>query len=89
MRKLNRTWKTLWLAAAFTVTPLWSQNAGEVAEEEVFELSPFTVSTSQDVGYLSTNSTSGTSLNTPIKDLPMSSQVPKAFAFLRPILLNP
>jgi len=43
--------------------------------DEVFELSPFTVSTSGDVGYLSTNSTSGTSLNTPIKDLPMSIQV--------------
>jgi outer membrane receptor for ferric coprogen and ferric-rhodotorulic acid len=44
-------------------------------EDDVFELSPFEVSTSQDVGYLSTNSTSGTSLNTAIKDLPMSIQV--------------
>ncbi len=44
-------------------------------EGEVFELSPFEVSTSNDVGYLSTNSTSGTSLNTAIKDLPMALQV--------------
>ncbi|NDV62269.1 TonB-dependent receptor plug domain-containing protein [Puniceicoccales bacterium CK1056] len=42
---------------------------------DIFELSPFEVSTSQDVGYLSTNSTSGTSLNTAIKDLPMAIQV--------------
>lgn len=44
-------------------------------DDQIFELSPFEVSTSQDVGYLSTNSTSGTSLNTAIKDLPMSIQV--------------
>ncbi|MEX0330322.1 MAG: TonB-dependent receptor [Puniceicoccaceae bacterium] len=41
----------------------------------VFELSPFEVSTDRDVGYLSTNSTSGTSLNIAIKDLPMAIQV--------------
>ena len=54
-----------------------AQEEGPVAaaDGEVFELSPFTVSTSRDVGYLSTNSTSGTSLNTPIKDLPMAIQV--------------
>lgn len=48
---------------------------GQTGEEDVFELSPFTVTTGQDVGYLSTNSTSGTSLNTAIKDLPMAIQV--------------
>lgn len=44
-------------------------------EEDIFELSPFVVTTSRDVGYLSTNSTSGTSLNTAIRDLPMAIQV--------------
>lgn len=52
-----------------------AQEGPQADEEEVFELSPFTVSTSQDVGYLSTNSTSGTSLNMAIRDLPMSIQV--------------
>ncbi|HSH09996.1 MAG TPA: TonB-dependent receptor plug domain-containing protein, partial [Oceanipulchritudo sp.] len=47
----------------------------QAENEDVFEFSPFEVSTSQDVGYLSTNSTSGTSLNTAIKDLPMTIQV--------------
>lgn len=42
---------------------------------EVFQLSPFTVDVSQDSGYRSTNTTSGTSLNTPIKDIPMSIEV--------------
>ena len=53
----------------------WSQEATEEPEGPVYELSPFEVTTSQDVGYLSTNSTAGTSLNTAIKDLPMSIQV--------------
>jgi outer membrane receptor protein involved in Fe transport len=58
--------------------PLSAQDGtddSEPDEEMAFELSPFEVSTSSDVGYLSTNSTSGTSLNTAIKDLPMSIQV--------------
>lgn len=44
-------------------------------EGPIYTLSPFEVSTDSDVGYLSTNSTSGTSLNTAIKDLPMAVQV--------------
>ena len=47
----------------------------EGGEEDILELSPFLVSTDRDVGYLSTNSTSGTSLNVAIKDLPMAIQV--------------
>jgi len=42
---------------------------------DAYELSPFEVTTDADNGYLSTNSTSGTSLNMAIKDLPMSIQV--------------
>ena len=40
-------------------------------EDEPLVLSPFVVSTDQDKGYKATNSTSGTRLNTPIKELPM------------------
>lgn len=53
--------------------PLLAQD--EQATDEIFELSPFEVNTARDVGYLSTNSTAGTSLNTQLKDLPMSVQV--------------
>lgn len=43
--------------------------------EEILRLSPFQVVESEDVGYRATNTTSGTSLNTPIKELPMAIQV--------------
>jgi outer membrane receptor protein involved in Fe transport len=39
--------------------------------EEPLVLSPFTVTTDKDKGYKATNATSGTRLNTPIKDLPL------------------
>lgn len=50
-------------------------SSGQEANGPVFELSPFQVDTSRDVGYLSTNAVSGTSLNTAIRDLPMTIQV--------------
>jgi outer membrane receptor protein involved in Fe transport len=42
-----------------------------VDSERVFELSPFVVQTTDDRGYRSTNTTSGTSLNIAIRDLPI------------------
>ena len=45
------------------------------SDGEIFELSPFTVTTADDRGYLSTNAVSGTSLNTSIRDLPMALEV--------------
>lgn len=60
---------TLFLATAL---PLAAQDDEEFgAGGDIIELSPFIVSTDEDVGYLATNTISGTSLNTPIKDLPM------------------
>ena len=44
-------------------------------EGETITLSPFVVDASEDVGYRATNSISGTSLNTAIKDIPMSIEV--------------
>lgn len=44
-------------------------------DDEIVTLSPFVVDASGDVGYRATNTTSGTSLNTPIKDIPMSIEV--------------
>jgi outer membrane receptor protein involved in Fe transport len=44
-------------------------------EEKVIQLSPFKVTTDKDKGYRATNTTSGTRLNTAIKDLPMPIEV--------------
>jgi iron complex outermembrane receptor protein len=75
---------TLALASALAALggPIWAQqvpaSAGETAtpsEEETIILSPFEVSTSKDKGYKATNATSGTRLNTPIKDVPINLEV--------------
>jgi iron complex outermembrane receptor protein len=44
-------------------------------EPDTLILSPFTVTATQDKGYRATNSISGTRLDTPIKDLPLSLEV--------------
>lgn len=49
--------------------------ATEGDDNPVFELSPFEVSTSKDMGYLAHNSVSGTRFAVPIRDLPMSLEV--------------
>ena len=55
---------------------LWAQDEQDDEDTgEIYLLSPFTVDASGDRGYLSTNSTSGTSLNTLIKDIPMAIEV--------------
>jgi len=45
------------------------------SEDEVVQLSPFTVDTSKDVGYKAANSISGTRTNVPIAEVPMNIQV--------------
>ncbi|MDQ8183102.1 TonB-dependent receptor plug domain-containing protein [Pelagicoccus sp. SDUM812005] len=50
---------------------LYAQNAAS-DDEEVFELSPFSVDGSQDVGYLSTSSLAGTRLSTNMRDIAAS-----------------
>lgn len=56
-------------------TPIIAEEGDEKSGSEFFELSPFEVSTSQDMGYLSHNSVSGTRFAVPIRDLPMSLEV--------------
>ena len=65
------------LVAGLATLSLVSLSAQEDddAPGEIYQLSPFTVDASEDVGYRSTNTTSGTSLNTAIKDIPMSIEV--------------
>jgi iron complex outermembrane receptor protein len=47
----------------------------ETSTDETIVLSPFDVTTDKDKGYHATNATSGTRLNTEIKDLPMPLEV--------------
>ena len=59
--------------------PALAQLAPQTTEEKLkgvtVIMSPFVVQQGSDVGYRATNTTSGTSLNTLIKDLPMTIQV--------------
>jgi outer membrane receptor protein involved in Fe transport len=52
-----------------------NQGFKEETADGVLVLSPFQVSVSDNEGYRATNTTSGTSLNTAIRDLPMTIQV--------------
>src|SRR5258708_8860985 len=65
---------------AAQITPATNSNtsaepATEPKHEEPMVLSPFTVDTSKDKGYKATNATSGTRLNTAIKDAPLPIEV--------------
>jgi iron complex outermembrane receptor protein len=55
-------------------TPAAAPAAAPV-DNDVVQLSAFTVSTDKDVGYRASNSIAGTRTNTPIKDIPMNIQV--------------
>jgi len=62
------------------VTSLWAQdtaneNTSNTDEEDVYVLSPFEVVTSDDSGYLATNSNTGTRLNMQIRDVPLNLEV--------------
>lgn len=50
-----------------TGLPLWGQEA-QTGDESVFELSPFTVSTSSDSGYIAGSTLAGSRLNTSLGD---------------------
>ena len=52
-----------------------ADTAAPTADEQFVKLSPFKVTTDKDKGYKATNTTSGTRLDTAIKDLPMPIEV--------------
>jgi outer membrane receptor protein involved in Fe transport len=56
-------------------TPAAADGKKDSIEEPTVVLSPFIVSKEKDTGYKATNSTSGTRLSTPIKDVPMDLEV--------------
>ena len=66
---------TVLRAQTTTVPPAADSLAADPSAEETVVLSPFKVTTTQDKGYRATNTTSGTRLDTAIKDLPMPIEV--------------
>ncbi len=63
------------LAQPTAPAPATPPAPASTAEQETVVLSEFRVDSTQDFGYLATNSAAGTRLNTPIKQLPMQLEV--------------
>ena len=59
-------YKSLWLLSAALIPFGWL-NAQE--DEEVYDLSPFTVDETGDIGYSATSTLAGTRLNTNLRDI--------------------
>ena len=56
-------------------TVVYAQDDEEASEPEVFTLSPFEVSTSGDRGYYASNAISGSRIDVPIQDIPLTIEV--------------
>ena len=80
----TQVFKRFLLACTISSTLLTNLVAQTEDEDPVYELSPFVVSSEDSFGYLATNSTSGTRLAVPIKDLPIPVDVVTA-AFMEDI----
>ena len=65
------------IAATFLLgaSELTAQTDGEEQDEQVFELSPFEVSTNSDRGYYAANSISGSRIDVQIQDIPLTIEV--------------
>ncbi|MBC2607082.1 TonB-dependent siderophore receptor [Pelagicoccus albus] len=71
---IRRLLRVMPLVASVGFSLSYAQES-EDPEEEIHELSPFTVDASDDQGYRATNTISGTRLNSAIKDIPMPIEV--------------
>ena len=75
---MNSPWKprhVLATASLLLAPVLSAQQTDTSVEEDIIELSPFMVDTTQDNGYKATNSVTGSRLDTLIKDIPMPIEV--------------
>ena len=68
-------WALISTALVATSSFVYTLQAQDDAEEDVYELDPFTVSEEAVEGYISSNSLAGTRSNTPIKEIPINIQV--------------
>jgi outer membrane receptor protein involved in Fe transport len=73
----TRRWFALAIMGLFSTSLLFGQAASSegTQEEQTFELDPFTVTTTDDRGYYSANSTSITRINEEVKNTPISMTV--------------
>ena len=79
----TQVFKRFLLACTISST-LLTNLVAQTEDDDIIELSPFVVSADDSFGYLATNSTSGTRLAVPIKDLPVPVEVVTA-AFMEDI----
>ncbi|MDQ8198601.1 TonB-dependent receptor plug domain-containing protein [Pelagicoccus enzymogenes] len=70
-----RSWVAIPLAASVTWANVSAQTTNSSEDEEIFELSPFTVTSDGDDGYRATSTTAGSRLNTQLKDVAASVSV--------------
>ena len=59
----------LLMIAPLAIPVLVMAQEDTLEEEEVFQLSPFTVSAGEDIGYMATNTLAGTRLKTSLEDV--------------------
>lgn len=73
---MNKIPKSGWLAITLAATTPWAnlhaQETDASEDEDIFELSPFTVTSEGDDGYRATSTTAGSRLNTQLKDVAAS-----------------
>jgi outer membrane receptor protein involved in Fe transport len=68
-KKSSNRWPLTLLAAATVSLPSYALKADDVTgDDDVYVLSPFSVESSSDVGYLAQNTLAGSRLNTSLKD---------------------
>ena len=68
MKEIYR-WPQLFIFGFLTAALPLALFAQEEDEEDIYELSPFTIDEEEDVGYLATSTLAGTRLNTPLRDV--------------------
>ena len=68
MKEIYR-WPQLFIFGLLTSALPLALFAQEEDEEDIYELSPFTIDEEEDVGYLATSTLAGTRLNTPLRDV--------------------
>ncbi|MEY3001439.1 MAG: hypothetical protein RL648_1653 [Verrucomicrobiota bacterium] len=64
-----------WMLCALAMLPVSLPGQESETDEAVFELSPFEVETSGDKGYYASNAISGSRINVPIQDMPLTIEV--------------
>lgn len=68
-------WIKICALGALLASPVWTANAQDMNEEDVYTLSPFEVSTEEVDGYMASSTLAGSRINTDLKDIAASISV--------------